>query len=116
MSAKRLTPSKLTYLDFEQPIAGLEKRIEALQSSHDEHDSLDISKELDLLQKKNNKLLQDTYQNLTAWQISQVARHPQRPYTMDYINALFTDFQELHGDRAFSDDPAIVGGTARFKG
>lgn len=116
MSAKRLTPSKLTYLDFEQPIAGLEKRIEALQSSHDEHDSLDISKELDLLQKKNSKLLQDTYQNLTAWQISQVARHPQRPYTMDYINALFTDFQELHGDRAFADDPAIVGGIARFKG
>ncbi|MFD0912748.1 acetyl-CoA carboxylase carboxyltransferase subunit alpha [Methylophilus luteus] len=116
MSAKRLTPSKLTYLDFEQAIAGLEKRIEALQSSHDEHDSLDISKELDLLQKKNSKLLQDTYQNLTAWQISQVARHPQRPYTIDYINALFTDFQELHGDRAFADDPAIVGGIARFKG
>jgi acetyl-CoA carboxylase carboxyl transferase subunit alpha len=116
MSAKRLTPSKLTYLEFEQPIAGLEKRIEALQSSHDEHDSLDISKELDLLQKKNAKLLQETYQKLTAWQISQVARHPQRPYTMDYINALFTDFQELHGDRAFADDPAIVGGIARFKG
>jgi acetyl-CoA carboxylase carboxyl transferase subunit alpha len=116
MSAKRLTPSKLTYLEFEQPIAGLEKRIEALQSSHDEHDSLDISKELDLLQKKNSKLLQDTYQKLTAWQISQVARHPQRPYTIDYINALFTDFQELHGDRAFADDPAIVGGIARFKG
>jgi acetyl-CoA carboxylase carboxyl transferase subunit alpha len=111
-----LTPSKLTYLEFEQPIAGLEKRIEALQSSHDEHDSLDISKELDLLQKKNSKLLQDTYQKLTAWQISQVARHPQRPYTIDYINALFTDFQELHGDRAFADDPAIVGGIARFKG
>lgn len=116
MSAKRLTPSKLTYLDFEQPIAALEKRIEALQVSHDEHDSLDISKELDLLQKKNDKLLQDTYQNLSAWQISQVARHPQRPYTIDYINALFTDFQELHGDRAYADDPAIVGGIARFKG
>jgi len=116
MSAKRLTPSKLTYLDFEQPIAALEKRIEALQVSHDEHDSLDISKELDLLQKKNTKLLQDTYQNLSAWQISQVARHPQRPYTIDYINALFTDFQELHGDRAFADDPAIVGGIARFNG
>lgn len=116
MSAKRLTPSKLTYLDFEQPIAALEKRIEALQVSHDEHDSLDISKELDLLQKKNTKLLQDTYQNLSAWQISQVARHPQRPYTIDYISTLFTDFQELHGDRAFADDPAIVGGIARFKG
>ncbi len=116
MSAKRLTPSKLTYLEFEQPIAGLEKRIEALQSSHDEHDALDISKELELLQKKNNKLLQETYQKLTAWQISQVARHPQRPYTMDYIQALFTDFQELHGDRAYADDPAIVGGIARFNG
>ena len=116
MSAKRLTPSKLTYLEFEQPIAGLEKRIEALQSSHDEHDALDISKELELLQKKNNKLLQETYQKLSAWQISQVARHPQRPYTMDYIQALFTDFQELHGDRAYADDPAIVGGIARFNG
>ena len=116
MSAKRLTPSKLTYLEFEQPIAGLEKRIEALQSSHDEHDALDISKELELLQKKNNKLLQETYQKLTAWQISQVARHPQRPYTLDYIQALFTDFQELHGDRAYADDPAIVGGIARFNG
>ncbi|SDK31679.1 acetyl-CoA carboxylase carboxyltransferase subunit alpha [Methylophilus rhizosphaerae] len=116
MSAKRLTPSKLTYLEFEQPIAGLEKRIEALQSSHDEHDALDISKELDLLQKKNNKLLQETYQKLSAWQISQVARHPQRPYTMDYIQALFTNFQELHGDRAYADDPAIVGGIARFNG
>lgn len=116
MSAKRLTPSKLTYLDFEQPIAELERRIEALQVSHDEHAALDISKELDQLQKKNTKLLQDTYQNLTAWQISQVARHPQRPYTLDYIECLFTDFQELHGDRAYSDDPAIVGGIARFKG
>ena len=116
MSAKRLTPGKLTYLDFEQPIAELEKRIEALQVSHDEHDSLDISKELDQLQKKNKKLLEDTYQSLSAWQISQVARHPQRPYTLDYIQTLFTDFQELHGDRAFADDPAIVGGLARFKG
>lgn len=116
MSAKRLTPNKLTYLEFEQPIAELEKRIEALQSSHDEHDALDISKELDLLQKKNSKLLQETYQKLSAWQISQVARHPQRPYTMDYIQTLFTDFQELHGDRAYADDPAIVGGIARFNG
>lgn len=116
MSTKRLTPTKLSYLDFEQSIAELEKRIEALQVSHDEHDALDISKELTQLQAKNTKLLQDTYQGLSAWQISQVARHPQRPYTLDYIEGLFTDFQELHGDRAFSDDPAIVGGTARFKG
>jgi len=105
---------KVSYLDFEQSIAELEKRIDALQISHDEHDALDISKELEQLQKKNKKLLEDTYQNLTAWQISQVARHPQRPYTLDYIQALFTDFEELHGDRAFADDPAIVGGIGRL--
>ncbi len=107
---------KISYLDFEQSIAELEKRIEALQVSHDEHDALDISKELDQLQKKNKKLLEDTYRSLTAWQVSQVARHPQRPYTLDYIQALFTDFNELHGDRLFADDPAIVGGIARFEG
>jgi acetyl-CoA carboxylase carboxyl transferase subunit alpha len=107
---------KVSYLDFEQGIADLEKRIDALQVSHDDHDDLDISKELDQLQKKNKKLLEDTYKNLSAWQISQVARHPQRPYTLDYIAALFTDFEELHGDRAYADDPAIVGGLARFEG
>ncbi len=107
---------KVSYLDFEQPIAELEKRIEALQASHDEHDAIDISKELDQLQKKQTKLLTDTYGKLTAWQISQVARHPQRPYTLDYIEHLFTDFEELHGDRAYADDPAIVGGLARFEG
>lgn len=107
---------KISYLEFEQSIAELEKRIDALQVSHDEHDSLDISKELEQLQQKNKKLLEDTYGKLTAWQISQVARHPQRPYTLDYIQALFTDFSELHGDRLFADDPAIVGGIARFEG
>ncbi len=107
---------KVSYLDFEQGIADLEKRIDALQVSHDDHDDLDISKELEQLQKKNKKLLEDTYKNLSAWQISQVARHPQRPYTLDYIAALFTDFEELHGDRAYADDPAIVGGLARFEG
>ena len=107
---------KVSYLDFEQPIAELEKRIDALQVSHDEHDAIDISKELDQLQKKQKKLLEDTYGKLSAWQISQVARHPQRPYTLDYIQYLFTDFEELHGDRAFADDPAIVGGIARFEG
>jgi len=116
MKNRRLTDPKLSYLDFEQSIAELEKRIEALQVSHDEHDAIDISKELDLLESKNKKLLEETYQNLTAWQISQVARHPQRPYTLDYIEALFTDFEELHGDRAYADDPAIVGGIARFQG
>ena len=107
---------KISYLDFEQGIADLEKRIDALQVSHDDHDDLDISKELEQLQKKNKKLLEDTYKNLSAWQISQVARHPQRPYTLDYIAAIFTDFEELHGDRHYADDPAIVGGIARFEG
>jgi acetyl-CoA carboxylase carboxyl transferase subunit alpha len=107
---------KVSYLDFEQGIADLENRIDALQASHDDHDDLDISKELEQLQKKNKKLLEDTYKNLSAWQISQVARHPQRPYTLDYIANLFTDFEELHGDRAYADDPAIVGGLARFEG
>ncbi len=107
---------KITYLDFEQPIAELETRIESLRSSHDDHDNLDISKELDALEKKNKKLSEDIYGNLSAWQISQLARHPQRPYTLDYIQALFTDFEELHGDRAFADDPAIIGGLARFEG
>jgi len=107
---------KITYLDFEQPIAELEAKIEGLRSAHDDHDNLDISKELDALEKKNKKLSEDIYGNLTAWQISQLARHPQRPYTLDYIQTLFTDFEELHGDRAFADDPAIVGGLARFEG
>lgn len=107
---------KVSYLDFEVGIADLEKRIDALQASHDDHDDLDISKELEQLQRKNKKLLEDTYKNLSAWQISQVARHPQRPYTLDYIAALFTDFEELHGDRHYADDPAIVGGIARFEG
>jgi acetyl-CoA carboxylase carboxyl transferase subunit alpha len=116
MKLRRVTDMKISYLDFEQPIAELEKRIDALQVSHDDHDDLDISKELDQLQKKQKKLLEDTYGKLSAWQISQVARHPQRPYTLDYIQYLFTDFEELHGDRAFADDPAIVGGLARFEG
>ena len=116
MTNRRTTDTKISYLDFEQGIAELEKRIEALQVSHDDHDQLDISKELDQLEKKNKKMLEDTYNNLTAWQISQVARHPQRPYTLDYIRELFTDFEELHGDRAYADDPAIVGGLARFDG
>jgi acetyl-CoA carboxylase carboxyl transferase subunit alpha len=114
MEYKRASETKITYLDFEQPIAELEKRILSLQEAHDEHDDLDVSKEVSQLEKKNHQLLTDTYKNLTAWQVSQVARHPQRPYTLDYINHIFTDFEELHGDRAFADDPAIVGGIARL--
>jgi len=104
---------KTTFLDFEQPIAELEAKIEELRCVQDDS-ALDISKELILLQKKSEKLTQDIYAKLTPWQISQVARHPQRPYSLDYIGALFSDFEELHGDRAFGDDHAIVGGIARF--
>jgi acetyl-CoA carboxylase carboxyl transferase subunit alpha len=107
---------KITYLDFEQPIAELEGKIEGLQAAHDGHDSLDISKELTALVKKNQKLSEDIYGSLSAWQISQLARHPQRPYTMDYIRGMFTHFEELHGDRSYADDPAIIGGLARFEG
>ncbi|MEY3244405.1 MAG: hypothetical protein RJB20_645, partial [Pseudomonadota bacterium] len=107
---------KISYLDFEQPIAELESQIEGLQAAHDANDALDISKELTALEKKNKKLSEDIYGNLNAWQISQLARHSQRPYTLDYIQAIFTDFEELHGDRAFADDPAIVGGIARLDG
>ena len=107
---------KINYLDFEQPIAELEAKIEALRSANDQNQNIDISKELEALDKKNKKLSEDIYGNLTAWQISQLARHTQRPYTLDYIQGMFTHFEELHGDRAFSDDPAIVGGLARFDG
>lgn len=108
--------AKTNYLEFEQPIAELETKIEALKASHDENDDIDISKEISSLEKKSDKLRKEIYGKLSAWQISQIARHPQRPYTLDYINAIFTDFEELHGDRAYADDPAIVGGTARFEG
>ena len=106
---------KLSYLDFEQPIAELESKIEDLKQVQD-GSSVDINEEINQLQAKTSELLTEIYGNLNAWQISQVARHPQRPYTIDYIQALFTDFEELHGDRAYADDPAIVGGIARFYG
>lgn len=107
---------KISYLDFEQPIAELENQIEGLQAAHDANEALDVSKELAALERKNKKLSEDIYGKLSAWQISQLARHPQRPYTLDYIKGIFTDFEELHGDRAYADDPAIVGGLARFEG
>jgi len=106
---------KITFLDFEQPIAELEAKIEELRYVQDDS-ALDISAEIGRLQKKSEKLTKDIYAKLTPWQISQVARHPQRPYSLDYLGALFTDFEELHGDRAYGDDPAIVGGLARFNG
>lgn len=106
---------KTSFLDFEQPIAELEGKIEELRYVQ-EDSALDISEEIDRLQKKSQQLTKDIYAKLTAWQVSQVSRHPQRPYALDYLQGLFTDFEELHGDRAFADDPAIVGGIARFEG
>lgn len=106
---------KTSFLDFEQPIAELEGKIEELRYVQDDS-AVDISEEIERLQKKNKSMTKEIYSKLNAWQISQVARHPQRPYTLDYINGMFTDFEELHGDRAFADDPAIVGGLARFEG
>ena len=106
---------KTSFLDFEQPIAELEAKIDELRHVQD-GSALDINDEINRLQKKNQEMTKAIYSKLTAWQISQVARHPQRPYTLDYIQSIFTDFEELHGDRAFADDPAIVGGLARFEG
>jgi acetyl-CoA carboxylase carboxyl transferase subunit alpha len=106
---------KITFLEFEQPIAELEAKIEELRYVQ-EDSALDISEEIARLQKKSHALTKEIYGKLNAWQIAQVARHPARPYTLDYIQRLFTDFEELHGDRAFADDPAIVGGLARFSG
>jgi len=99
---------KTTFLDFEQPIAELEQKIEELRFVQDDS-AVDISQEIERLSKKSRELTKDIYGKLTAWQISKVARHPQRPYTLDYIAAMCTDFEEIHGDRSFSDDAAIVG-------
>jgi len=106
---------KTTFLDFEQPIAELEAKIEELRFVQDDS-ALDISEEIARLQKKSQALTKEIYGKLDAWQIAQVARHPQRPYTLDYVSGLFAGFEELHGDRTFADDPAIVGGLARFGG
>ena len=107
---------KKTYLEFEKSIESIETKIESLKAAQDDHPSIDINTELKQLEKKADKSLHDIYDNLSAWQISQVARHPQRPYTQDYIEHIFTDFEELHGDRSYGDDPAIIGGIAAFEG
>ncbi|MCO5979118.1 MULTISPECIES: acetyl-CoA carboxylase carboxyltransferase subunit alpha [Ideonella] len=107
--------SKRHFLEFEQPIAELESKIEELRYVQNES-AVDISDEIERLDKKSLQLTKDIYTQLTPWQVTQIARHPQRPYTLDYINEIFTDFQELHGDRAFADDQSIVGGLARFNG
>ena len=107
--------AKRTFLDFEQPIAELENKIEELRYVQNES-AVDISEEIDQLDKKSLRLTKDIYAELTPWQITKIARHPERPYTMDYVQACFTDFVELHGDRHFADDQSIVGGLARFNG
>ena len=107
--------SKRHFLEFEQPIAELESKIEELRYVQNES-AVDISEEIDRLSQKSLQLTKDIYASLTPWQVTLIARHPQRPYTLDYVEELFTDFQELHGDRAFADDLSIVGGMARFNG
>ena len=106
----------LHYLEFEKPIQQLASKVEELEKAHKDNPKYNISKEVKQLQNKTDDLLHEIYDQLTPWQISQISRHPQRPYTSDYIEHIFTNFQELHGDRAFADDPAIIGGLADFEG
>ncbi|MFV8607689.1 acetyl-CoA carboxylase carboxyltransferase subunit alpha [Ralstonia pseudosolanacearum] len=106
---------KTTFLEFEQPIAELEAKIEELRFVQDDS-AVDISEEISRLAAKSQQLTKDLYATLSPWQVAQIARHPQRPYTLDYVREIFTDFHELHGDRTFADDLSIVGGLARFNG
>jgi acetyl-CoA carboxylase carboxyl transferase subunit alpha len=103
------------FLDFEQPIADLQAKIEELRLVGTDN-SLNISEEIARLQDKSNALIESIFGDLSSWQIAKLARHPRRPYTLDYLEHIFTEFEELHGDRHFSDDAAIVGGTARLNG
>ncbi|HKS94288.1 MAG TPA: acetyl-CoA carboxylase carboxyl transferase subunit alpha [Gammaproteobacteria bacterium] len=106
---------KFNFLEFEQPIAELEAKIEELRFVGDES-AVSITDEIERLQAKSRMLTETIFSNLSAWQVAQLARHPLRPYTLDYISRIFTDFEELHGDRAFGDDAAIVAGVARLDG
>ena len=108
-------PMKTSFLEFEQPIAELEAKIEQLRFVQDDS-AVDISEEISRLHAKSQGLTKEIYAKLTPWQCALVARHPQRPYTLDYLGSVFTDFEELHGDRNYADDHAIVGGLARFNG
>src|SRR5712672_1837318 len=105
----------MNFLEFEQPIAELEAKIEELKFLGKDQ-SVNISDEIKRLQSKSRALTSSIFANLTPWQITQLARHPQRPYTLDYVSMIFTDWHELHGDRMYSDDLAIVGGLARLEG
>jgi acetyl-CoA carboxylase carboxyl transferase subunit alpha len=106
---------KTVFLDFEQPVAELEGRIDELRYAQDDS-AVDISEEIQRLTKKSQALSKEIYAKLTPWQVAQVARHPQRPYALDFIGMMFSGFEELHGDRVFGDDASIVGGLARFDG
>lgn len=103
------------YLEFEQPIADLEAKIEELRRVESDNE-MQLGEEIAKLQAKCDSLTESIYRSLSPWQVAQIARHPRRPYTLDYVDQLFTDFEELHGDRAYSDDPAIVAGIGRFEG
>src|SRR5699024_8697910 len=103
------------FLDFELPIAELEAKIDSPRSVSGQDDKINLDEEIARLKKKSEELTKKTFADLTAWQVSQMARHPQRPYTLDYIQHIFTEFEELAGDRAFADDKAIVGGIARLE-
>ncbi len=105
----------MNFLDFEQPIAELEAKIEELRYVGNDKE-ININEEISRLKKRSDKLTESIFSSLTPWQVSQVARHPQRPYTQDYIDLIFTDFEELHGERYFADDPAIIAGIARLDG
>ncbi|MCA8906236.1 MAG: acetyl-CoA carboxylase carboxyl transferase subunit alpha, partial [Hyphomonas sp.] len=106
----------VSYLDFEKPIADLESKISELETLSSRKDGPSISDELTKLKAKSQKLLKDTYSDLTAWQKTQVARHPDRPHFSDFIENMFEDFEELAGDRVYGNDEAVIGGLARFKG
>ena len=109
------TDMKPTYLDFEQPIAELDQRIEDLRFSTAGR-GVDLNEEITRLEAKSRELTAQIFGQLTPWQVAQVARHPQRPYSLDYLQHLFTDWEELHGDRHFRDDPSMICGVARFEG
>ena len=108
--------AKVTYLEFEKPVAQLEEKIQELRDMSSGSEGLDLTSDINGLEKKKAKLLKEIFNKLSPWEMSLLARHPNRPYTLDYINMIFTDFHELHGDRAYADDPSIVGGMARFNG
>jgi len=105
----------INFLDFEQPIAELEAKIDELRLVGDDNE-INIGEEIDRLRVKSQALTESIFSNLSSWQISQLARHPQRPYLLDYVERIFSDYEELHGDRQYADDAAIIGGLARFQG